>query len=59
LMLWAAPPLAREFMEVGTIILLEICAAHESLRGTSLPFTLATEIVAFGVKQTFSSARNL
>jgi hypothetical protein len=33
LMLRTAPPLHVSAMEVGTIILLEICAAHESLRG--------------------------
>ena len=36
LMLWTAPPLLLNAMEVGTIILPEICAAHESLRGPSV-----------------------
>src|SRR5580658_8220417 len=37
LMLWTAPPLHVSAMEVGTIILLEICAAHKSLRGPFRP----------------------
>jgi hypothetical protein len=35
-MLWTAPPLAGECHGGGTVLLLEICAAHESLRGTFL-----------------------
>jgi hypothetical protein len=33
LMLWTAPPLDVSAMEMGTIILFEICAVHESLHG--------------------------
>jgi hypothetical protein len=33
-MLWTAPPLYMSAMEAGTILLLEICAVHESIHGT-------------------------
>jgi hypothetical protein len=35
-------------MEVGTIILLEICAVHESLHGTELPIPNVRSSVANG-----------
>jgi hypothetical protein len=52
-MLWTAPPLLVSAMEVGTIILLEICAAHESLRGPLRHVAARSLTVAFGAKRTF------
>jgi hypothetical protein len=45
-MLRTAPPLHVSAMEVGTIILPEICAAHESLRGPSRHFAATQQTVA-------------
>jgi hypothetical protein len=50
LMLWTAPPLLLSAMEVGTIILPEICAAHESLRGPSATSRHLHLMVAAGYK---------
>jgi hypothetical protein len=56
-MLRRAPPLHVSAMEVGTIILLEIYAEHESLRGHRVISWQSSISVAFGLKQTFSEPR--
>jgi hypothetical protein len=49
-MLRTAPPLHVSAVKVGTIILLQICAAHESLRGPSCHFVATQQFDRFRSK---------